>query len=83
MKCCVFMVWKKVRLGKRVGKNGCLCLRMRPEGWTCLGGEHGTFLVMMGIIRLIGGIIRLTTGIVQRINCVILLINGIIKLIDR
>jgi hypothetical protein len=49
MKCCVFMVWKKVRLGKRVGKNGCLCLRMRPEGWTCLGGEHGT--LRMGILR--------------------------------
>ena len=24
MKCCVFMVWKKVRLGKRVRQNGCL-----------------------------------------------------------
>ena len=41
MKCCVFMVWKKVRLGKRVRKNGCLCLGMRPEGLTCLGVENG------------------------------------------
>ena len=39
---CVFMVWKKVRLGKRVRKNGCLCLGMRPEGLTCLGVENGT-----------------------------------------
>ena len=42
MKCCAFMVWKKVRLGKRVRKNGCLCLGMRPEGLTCLGVENGT-----------------------------------------
>ena len=29
------MVWKKVRLGNRVRKNGYLCLGMRPEGSTC------------------------------------------------
>ena len=44
MKCCVFMVWKKVRLGKRVGKNGCLCLGMRPEGLTCLGDDRRVML---------------------------------------
>ena len=33
---------KKIRLGKRVRKNGCLCLEMRPEGLTCSGVENGT-----------------------------------------
>ena len=34
------MVWKKVRLGKRVRKNGCLCLEMRPGSMTCLGKRN-------------------------------------------
>jgi hypothetical protein len=36
------MVWKKVRLGKRVRKNGSLFLGMRPEGLSYLGVENGT-----------------------------------------
>ena len=36
------MAWKKVRLGKRVRKNGCLCLGMRPEGLTSLAVQNGT-----------------------------------------
>ena len=43
------MVWEEVRLGKRVRKNGCLCLGMRPEGLACLGVENGTSRV--GILR--------------------------------